>query len=996
MTYSIPNYDIYEEWNPEQHFQRLDKYSNYLWDEKRLETWGEVVTRTVDTLKYLSGNNLDDKHYQRMFELIYTLDISPSMRLLSMPIEAIKRCNTVLYNCSYGLVDNPRVFAEAQYLSMSGCGVAWSVESKNINKLPVVKPLEYIIGSYKIDDSQLGWAEATNALINALYKGMDYNFDYSELRPNGSPLKTKGGYASGPQVLIDYHNFIRKTFKKAEGRKLTSLECHDLMCYALESGISGSTRRAAGLSLFDKDDELMLNCKYTNFWEHEDHKVRANANNSLVWNGKISENDIDNLTEPWFNGLGEPGLFKRDNAITTSPSRRNFLHPEYLGTNPCLIAGTMVQTKNGHYPIESLVGKTVDIWNGENWQSVNNFRVTGTNQDVYKITLHDGSSITATPYHSFILDDGGRKELKDLVIGDKLTISEAPNTHGTKKINGAYLKGFLIGDGTINDGDKAHLWLYEPKFDCETRLINSALEIPIGEINTNAITEINFSEPYEMYRSQRKAMRGLAPLKGELFRYVIREYGLPQEIFEADYDSKLEFIAGLFDADGTASDTTNGWLYQYSSIHLKLLQDIQLLLKTIGVQSTLRLSKKAGKKDFNDGYGEYSTNNCYRLTISQESSIILSQQVAFTRLVSFASKQTTYKLQPRWNKIIDIEYVGVVEEVYCCTVKGNHQFSLTNGIDIGQCGEIYLQAIPVDSEYIKGGGWQFCNLSTINARPYDTIESLKEKAYYATLIGDIQSLATDFQFIRSGSKEICDRERLLGVNLNNFAMAPIIRDAGVMLELKIAVNNTDKWFSEKFNVPVSAAQTSNKPSGNSSLMCYTGPGGNPVHSKYQKRNVTVNKNSSMHLFLESQGVPRHNYPGRDYASLFTFPIEYIGDDVVTLDNCTAIEQLENWKLYKEYWTEHNPSCSITYHDYEINHIKQWLLDNQEIISGLAFFPHFHAYELAPIVPITEDEYNDFIAEYPVINWGNYYMYETGNDDRQVVAECSGGECVVVY
>ncbi|MCB1711656.1 MAG: hypothetical protein KDH96_03990 [Candidatus Riesia sp.] len=996
MKYSIPNYDIYKEWRPEQHFQRLDKYSNFLWSEGRLETWDEVVTRTVDTLRYLSDNKLVDSHYQRMFELIYTLDISPSMRLLSMPIEAIKRCNTVLYNCSYGLVDNPRIFAEAQYLSTSGVGVAWSVENKNISKLPIIKPLEYIIGSYKIEDSQLGWVEATNALVNALYKGLDYNFDYSELRPNGSPLKTKGGYASGPQVLIDYHNFIRKTFKQAEGRKLTSVECHDLMCYALESGISGSTRRAAGLSLFDKDDELMLNCKYNNFWEHPDHKVRANANNSLVWNGEIIDSDIDNLTEPWFNGLGEPGLFKRDNVINTSPSRRKFIHPEYLGCNPCLIEGTMVQTKNGHFPIESLVGQTVDIWNGNDWQTIDNFRITGNNQSVYTVTLHDGSEIIATPYHSFILENGERKQLKDLTIGDKLMISDAPNTHGNKKINGAYLKGFLIGDGTSNNGDKARLWLYEPKFMCEDRLINSANEVLDGEINTNAISSVGFSDEYKTKFSYRKTMQGLAPKKHELYQYIIREYGLPQEIFEADYNSKLEFIAGLFDSDGTASDTKNGWLYQYSSIHLKLLQDIQLLLKTIGVQSTLRLNKKAGKKDFNDGYGEYNTNNLYRLTINQESAVILSQQVTFTRLISFANKQTKYNLKAKWNKVASIDYYGEVENVYCCTVNGSHQFSLSNGLDIGQCAEIYLQAIPIDSEYIKGGGWQFCNLSTVNARPNDTIESLKEKTYYATLIGDIQSLATNFQFIRKGSKEICDKERLLGVNLNNFAMAPIIRDAGIMLELKRIVNDTDRWFAEEFNVPISAAQTSNKPSGNSSLMCYTGPGGNPVHSKYQKRNVTVNKNSAMHLFLESQGVPRNDYPGRDYASLFTFPIEYIGDDIITLDNCTAIEQLENWKLYKEYWTEHNPSCSITYHDYEINHIKQWLLDNQNIISGLAFFPHFHAYELAPIVPIDKVEYENFSAAYPDIKWENYSMYETGYDSRQIVAECAGGECVVVY
>jgi len=437
-------------------------------------------------------------------------------------------------------------------------------------------------------------------------------------------------------------------------------------------------------------------------------------------------------------------------------------------------------------------------------------------------------------------------------------------------------------------------------------------------------------------------------------------------------------------------------MYQLTSIHYKLLQDVQLLLKTIGIQSTLRVNKLATMKDFVDGYGPYEAQELYRLTISQVSSVHFAQQVTFTRLISFENKNVSYNVKPRWNKIIKIEDSGIAEKVYCCTIPVQHQFSLTNGVQTAQCGEISLQAIPVDSEYIKGGGWQFCNLSTIVARHDDDFDSLKHKTKYATLIGDIQSLATDFDFLRPGTKEICDIERLLGVNLIGHAVSPFIRNnPDKVKELREYTYEIDRSFSGLFNVNPSAALTAVKPSGNTQVFAYTAPGANPIHATKQIRNVTVNKQSAMHHFLEAQGVPRHDYPGREYASMFSFPIEYSSDSV-TLEHCNAIEQLEIWKFHKLNWTDHNPSISITYLPEEIDDIRKWLFDNQDIIGGLAFFPKYEStYELLPIVTPSDERFEEFTKTFPEISWQYYHLYETGLDDRQMVAECAGGQCTVV-
>lgn len=990
MKYTLPDYDINQEWRPEQHFQRIDKYANYLWEEGRLETWEETITRVVEVLRTISGNRFSSLIYQRMFELLYMGEIAPSMRLMAMSEEAIQRDNTVIYNCSFGLCDRPEIFAEALYIGMSGCGVAFSVEKRNIEKLPVVAPSTGRVYQWAVPDTQEGWAESVKQLTYALYNGDDIEFDYSEIRPSGAPLKIKGGFASGPEPLETIHNAMRRIFSSAQNRQLTSLEVYDLMNWMLEAGISGATRRSAGLVLFDADDDDLLNAKYPGFWNHPEHKVRANSNNTVVYEKEMTSEDFDRVTSPWFNGLGEPGLFRRDNAIRNAPEWREFPDPDYVGINSCFAAGTMVQTRNGHFPIESLVGRVAEVWNGSQWVTIDNFRVTNENQEVFKITLHDGSEIVATDYHKFILEDGTVKLLKELQIGDKLQITEAPDTHGNLKINGAYFKGFMVGDGTLSQ-DRVYpiLYLYEPKYICKERLENSLSEIEPIQYGTYERFDIVWGQSPS--KQNRQTLTGVSCRRHEINPFLQRKNGLPEWIFAADYESKLEFIAGLFDADGTASQTANGYLYQYSSVHLQLLKDIQLLLKTIGVQSTLRLNKEVTVKDFNDGYGEYPTQNLYRLTINQSGSIVLSRQVKFTRLFSFADKELKYNTKPRWNRIASIEFSHTADEVYCCTVPGTHQFSLSCKVNVRQCGEISLSPSPIDGS-VSGGGWHFCNLTAVHARPHDTVETLEEKVFFATLIGDIQSLATNFQFLSEGTKKICDRDRLLGVSLIGYAVCPVIRDVNVLRHLRTIAEMTDRLFATQFGVPRSAAITTVKPSGNSSQLYNTTPGANVLHAPFIFRHYTVNKNSSMHKFLEDNGVERFDYAGRDYASWFRFPIAY--GEALTLENTDAIGQLEIWKKHTVDWCHHNTSCSITYNPGEEDAIKEWLEEHQNIINALAFFPVYHSYGIAPIQTVSKEEYQSITQ--PFIDWSKYEKYASGVDERTKTVECGGGACEIVY
>lgn len=318
---------------PLQEFQFYDKYSRFNYDLGRRETWLETVKRAVDFLRELSENKLSEDDYSTIQEMILNMEIMPSMRLLAMAGDAARRTNISIYNCSFMGIDDIACFGEALYISMSGCGVGYSVENKFVDKLPQLP--KTLINSDIIrvvkDDTE-GWKEAVDTHLTNLYGGILVKFDYSQLRPKGSILKTKGGRASGPEALIRCINFITKEFHTAihmQQDKLTSLQVHDIMCSIGDCAVSGGTRRTAMISLFDYDDFEMRNCK-----QYADKRpIRYNANNSAVWDELDDITYLQQMTTMFYHKNGEPGIFSRKNAQRITPARRDGRYIE--GTNPC-------------------------------------------------------------------------------------------------------------------------------------------------------------------------------------------------------------------------------------------------------------------------------------------------------------------------------------------------------------------------------------------------------------------------------------------------------------------------------------------------------------------------------------------------------------------------------------------------------------------------------------------------------------------------------------
>ena len=319
-----------------QTFIATSRYARWLEEEGRRETWGETVERYLQNIAktWLKPVDLDE-----MRDAILSLEVMPSMRSLMTAGESSKRDNTCMYNCSYLPVDDPKSFDEAMFILLCGTGVGFSVERQFITKLPEVPSLFDSDTTVFIMDSKEGWAKGLRQVLALLWAGEIPKWDVSKVRPAGARLKTFGGRASGPAPLIDLFNFAVTTFKGAQGRRLSSIECHDLMCKIGEVVVVGGVRRSAMISLSNLSDDRMRHAKSGNWWENAGH--RALANNSVSYTEKPdSMSFMREWTALMESGSGERGIFNREASIKQAEKngRRTTrkVHGYYeFGTNPC-------------------------------------------------------------------------------------------------------------------------------------------------------------------------------------------------------------------------------------------------------------------------------------------------------------------------------------------------------------------------------------------------------------------------------------------------------------------------------------------------------------------------------------------------------------------------------------------------------------------------------------------------------------------------------------
>ena len=323
-----------------QQFIHLSRYSRWLPEKGRRETWQETVDRYFD---FFDGHLMEYHKYslpqeirEELRQAVLNLEVMPSMRCLMTAGEALRRDNIAGYNCSYAHINRVRAFDEILYVLMCGTGVGFSVERQFVEKLPTIaEEFSETDTTIIVADSKQGWAKAFRELISLLLVGQVPKWDLSKIRSAGARLKTFGGRASGPRPLNDLFQFTIETFKKAAGRKLTSVECHDIVCKTAEVVVVGGVRRSALISLSNLTDERMRDAKSGAWWEA--NPQRALANNSVSYKEKP---DIGIFMEEWVSlyksKSGERGIFNRAAAQKTVAKLGDRRSPNHeFGTNPC-------------------------------------------------------------------------------------------------------------------------------------------------------------------------------------------------------------------------------------------------------------------------------------------------------------------------------------------------------------------------------------------------------------------------------------------------------------------------------------------------------------------------------------------------------------------------------------------------------------------------------------------------------------------------------------
>lgn len=618
-----------------QKFQFFDKYSRFNYELGRRETWIETVDRSVDYLHELAGDRLPRETYERVRKAILEMRAMPSMRLLAMAGPAARRNNIAIYNCSYQPVESIDSFVEALIISMAGCGVGYSVESKYVENFPRIKRQKGLAPvNYVVEDSAEGWADALRFGLQTWWDGGDVHFDLSMLRPAGTALRIKGGRASGPEPLRVTLDFMRRKIFSRQGSFLRPIDAHDMMCVVGNAAVSGGVRRTAMISLFDPDDQEMLQSKSGDFERENSH--RWNANNSVVWpvGGLTQQEFIHQFMEMVDSGRGEPGIFNREGANTMKPARRKDAD---FGTNPC------------------------------------------------------------------------------------------------------------------------------------------------GEIN----------------------------------------------------------------------------------------------------------------------------------------------------------------LRP----------------------------------------------------------WQFCNLTAAVARADDTYETLREKVEVATIIGSIQSLATNFPGLRPQWQKNCEEERLLGVDITGQMDSVAAQDAQFKRQLREVAIEVNREVAGRLGINQSASITCVKPSGNSSQLLNCASGLHPRWAPYYIRNVRVSVHSPIFKVLRDAGVPMDPENGQTVDNATTWVVHFpmkSPDGATTRGDVSALQQCEFWLQNKLFWTEHNPSVTITYRPEEVLDVMKWVWEHREQVGGMSFLPSFDAqYAQMPYVEINKDEYEKLAANFPEIDFSKVWRYEESDltNAAQELA-CVGGACEV--
>jgi hypothetical protein len=669
------------------------------------------------------------------------------------------------------------------------------------------------------------------------------------------------------------------------------------------------------ISLFDKDDEEMLTCKFGKWYETNPQRGRAN-NSATLLRGEVTKEEFLSLWKKVeMSNSGEPGLYFTDN--------------KELGSNPCVeislnsfqfcVSGdTKLITKDGIVSIKDAVGTDVEIWNGEEWSTVNPYK-TGDNDRLHRVRFSDGSYIDATDNHKFLVKNRFEKEFREVETLDLIDLLKTTkyglqipraninNFDFGYEENKAFDYGFVLGDGFLDGGRiKANLYANDKKISfVSSKEINNYYSY-----NGTPYTTIQFDVDIDFAKELKYS------------------YGIPNRVFSWSKKSIIEFISGWIDADGC--EASNGIrLYGRED----KIRDAQLLLTKCGINSSVNLMQKAGVKT-NLGVRK---NDVWYLQITKTSDLVC--QRVKSRNSNEANKKGKFQI------VKSVETLVGHHESFCLTENKLHQCVFNNVLT------------------------KQCNLVEINASDIKDQEDLIERTVAAAFIGTIQASYTDFHYLRPEWKKTTEKEALLGIGMTGIASGAVLS-----LDLESAAKeaiDANRLFSKLIGINSAARVTCVKPSGTSSLVLGTSSGVHTWHDEYYMRRIRIGKNEAIYTYLSLYHPEMIEEDQMNSAQVVLSVPVAAPAGAITRSSENAIQFLERVKSLHKNWIKpghvsgdntHNVSATVTIKNNEWEEVGEWMWNNQKHYNGISVLPeNLGSYPQTPFETITKEQYDQAIA-----------------------------------
>lgn len=970
-------------------------------DDGIYETWTDVCERVINGMytiqkDYCTKYNRpwsDEKaraSAEEAFDRLFNLKWSPSGRglwMLGTEFFHERKSAEAGMNCAFISTKDiatakGSIFSWFMEMLMLGVGVGGDV--KGAGEVQIERPVSsqtYRPNLYVIPDTREGWAESVELLFNSYVPQTTYDlqpeplraieFDYSNIRPAGSPISGFGGVAEGPEPLMKLHERMRKVLDENAGRPITVTTIADIFNQIGACVIAGNVRRSAEILLGDIDDhDEFLVLKHPALNEHRGEWSWASNNSVIAKTGEFYGHVADLIMSN-----GEPGIFWEDNV--SKYGRMGELKPDNaIGVNPCgeqplanremCVSGdTRIQTETGVYNIKDIIDTKVKVWNGEHWSEVEPF-YTGNNQ-LYRVMFSDGSYLDATPGHRWlaktktesVFHERTTTELQAGMILPEYSITESSGTNQ----DFAYELGWVAGDGYLDkENKKVMAIIQEDEMFVANDLEWNTYKKQQPDGYSKSFCRINFSD--RITYEDGVALRD-------------KNSGLPEIVMTMDQDSICQFLAGWIDTDGCVQKNKNTeHIFLYGS-RQKLL-DLQILIRRIGINhAAVTLFQEAGTET-NFGIRNY---DLYRLTIpSFECGNLCTKIKRVTKIgsqyqVNNAHKNSKPISHAARQKIVSIELISENEPTYCFTEDVNH---------MGVFGNVLTKQCNLVEVYLSN-----------HKSEYDYQRTLK----FAYLYGKTISLT--YEWITDPiSRNIMMENRRVG--LSNTGVAQFVTEFGMSQLIEWLnsgyglVKQYDNRYSAWLSVPKSIRLTTSKPSGTVSLLAGATPGVHYPRSEYYIRRVRIASSSPMVSVLRQAGFFIEDDQYSDNTVVVEFPI-HVGDHIPSVLDLSIWEQLAVAAVVQKYWADNSVSVTVSFDPKKVdeNEIERALNIYQYQLKAISMLPEWDSgtYAQMPYEEIDAKKYEELIAN---IDWSQIDNLRDAMSSSAKLIEkfCDGEACSI--